>query len=200
MLALSQDFLSARSRTPGIPLQLVLEPCRPAEVLRQAVDGVRPLATERLVTVTLDAHTDVAVDADPLRLRQVVDNLLTNAVKYNRYDGSIDVVLDDAEGTRSDASEDTPSPVEGVRIQVTDTGHGMSAEELESLFTRFYRTAGARDSGVDGTGLGLNIARDIVQAHGGTIDIASAPDQGTTVTVWLPRSVASGEIAHEVAS
>ncbi len=200
MLALSQDFLTARSRAPGIPLQLVLEPCRPADVLRQAVEGVRPLATERLVTVTLAARTDVSVDADPLRLRQVVDNLLTNAVKYNRYDGAIDVVLEDAEGVRSDAAEEGGAAVDGVRLEVTDTGHGMSPEELDSLFTRFYRTAGARDSGVEGTGLGLGITRDIVRAHGGTIDIVSAPDEGTTVTVWLPRSAAAGELAHEVAS
>jgi signal transduction histidine kinase len=204
MLALSQDFLATRTRSPGVPLQVVPEPCHPAEVVHQAVEAVRPLATERLVTVTVDARTDVSIEADPLRLRQVVDNLLTNAVKYNRYDGTIEVVVDTAAGVRTDGAdggdEHGAPTVDGVCLQVHDTGHGMSPEELEGLFTRFYRTTGARESGVQGTGLGLGISRDIVLAHGGTIDVRSEPGEGTTVTVWLPRRAATGALEQEVAS
>lgn len=195
MLALSRDFLTARSRTPGVPLQLLVEACRPSDVARSAVEGVRPLATERLITIRLDARTESTIPADPLRLRQVLDNLLTNAVKYNRYDGTIDVVVQEAQ--RSGEAVDVPAdhdaaPVPGVEISVRDTGRGMSEEELASLFTRFYRTDGARDSDVQGTGLGLSITQDIVRAHGGVVDITSRVEEGTTVTVWLPAPADEG--------
>ncbi len=201
MLALSRDFLSARSRTPGVPLQLLMEPCRPSELARSAVEGVRPLATERLITVRLDSRTDSTIPADPLRLRQVLDNLLTNAVKYNRYDGTIDVVVQDAD--RSSEAVDVPAEhgpvaVPGVEIVVRDTGRGMTEDELASLFTRFYRTDRARSSGVQGTGLGLSITQDIVRAHGGSVDITSRLEEGTTVTVWLPAA-ADESVARDVA-
>lgn len=201
MLALSSDFLSARSRKPSAALTLVLGTCHPSEVARQAVEGVRPLAAERLITIELDATSETSIDADPLRLRQVVDNLLTNAVKYNRYDGRVDVVVRDVEGTPHDAADgdgDGPS-VPGVEIRVSDTGVGMTEEELATLFTRFYRTDRARSSEVQGTGLGLSITREIVHAHGGTIDVTSAPDQGTTIAVWLPVAADTGVDAQEVA-
>ncbi|WP_317698597.1 HAMP domain-containing sensor histidine kinase [Aeromicrobium sp. REDSEA-S32_B7] len=206
MLALSRDFLSARSRTPGVPLQLLMEPCRPSELARSAVEGVRPLATERLITVRLDTRTESTIPADPLRLRQVLDNLLTNAVKYNRYDGTIDVVVQDAH--RADEALDLPVEddiasegavaVPGVEIVVRDTGRGMTEDELASLFTRFYRTDRARSSGVQGTGLGLSITQDIVRAHGGSVDITSRLEEGTTVTVWLPAA-ADESVARDVA-
>ena len=186
MLALSQDFLAARSRAPGAALTLVPEPCRPDEVVRHAVEGVRPAAAERLVTVTLDAATRTTVLADPLRVRQVVDNLLGNAVKYNRYDGRIDVAVRDAVRPTEDATPGSPSEQPGVEVVVADTGVGMSEADAEALFTRFYRTDQARSSTVQGTGLGLSIAREIVEAHGGRIEVSSVLDEGTTVTVWLP--------------
>lgn len=205
MLALSHDFLTARSRTPGVPLRIVRESCTPSAVVRQAVEGVRPVATERLVTVRVDATTETDIAADPLRLRQVVDNLLTNAVKYNRYDGTIDVSVREAMRARPTEGDDgAGSPrgsasVPGVEIVVADTGHGMTEEELQALFTRFYRTRGARDSGVQGTGLGLSIAQQIVEAHGGVIDIRSRPEQGTTVSVWLPTSADASSAEQDVA-
>jgi signal transduction histidine kinase len=212
MLALSRDFLSARSRTPGVPLQLLVEPCRPGDVVRRAVEGALPMATERLITVRLEVETETSVPADPLRLRQVVDNLLTNAVKYNRYDGTIDVTVreaarcpDEADGAAPDVPRPEPSRPElprrelpGVEIVVSDSGRGMTDEELGALFTRFYRTDRARASEVQGTGLGLSITRDIVTAHGGAVDIASRPEEGTTVTVWLPAA-ADGTVARDVA-
>jgi signal transduction histidine kinase len=86
----------------------------------------------------------------------------------------------------------------GVEIVVSDSGRGMTDEELGALFTRFYRTDRARASEVQGTGLGLSITRDIVTAHGGAVDIASRPEEGTTVTVWLPAA-ADGTVARDVA-
>ncbi|KQO41932.1 cell wall metabolism sensor histidine kinase WalK [Aeromicrobium sp. Leaf245] len=205
MLALSRDFLTARSRTPGVPLRIVRESCTPSAVVRQAVEGVRPVATERLVTVRVDAATEIDIAADPLRLRQVVDNLLTNAVKYNRYDGTIEVSVREVTRPRPvEADGGAGSPhgapaVPGVEIVVADTGHGMTEDELQALFTRFYRTRGARDSGVQGTGLGLSIAQQIVEAHGGVIDIRSRPEQGTTVSVWLPASADVSSAEQDVA-
>lgn len=201
MLALSRDFLTARSRAPGAPLQIVRESCNPGDLVRRAVEGIRPVAAERLVTVQLTAETDLAIAADPLRLRQVVDNLLTNAVKYNRYDGSIDIVIRElARDAPTDAdAAASGGPVPGIEIVVADTGRGMTEEELQALFTRFYRTGGARDSDVAGSGLGLSIAQQIVHAHGGHIDITSHPEQGTRVCVWLPVSADAASVQQDVA-
>lgn len=208
MLALSRDFLTARSRAPGATLQLLVEPCTPGEVVRRAVEDIRPLAAERLITLQLEVATDATIPADPLRLRQVVDNLLTNAVKYNRYDGTIDVVVRDASRDRTGTAAGAPEPsasdggdtqVPGVEILVRDTGPGMAEDELAALFTRFYRTERARASDVQGTGLGLSITREIVAAHGGWVDITSQVEDGTTVVVWLP-AVGDGTLALEVTS
>lgn len=197
-LNLSRDFLAARTREPAAGLQIVAETCRPVDLVRQAVDDVRPAAVQRLVSIVLTPSTDAEIDADPLRFRQVVDNLLTNAVKYNVFDGRVEVVVRDA--TRSadgDGDGDGREETSGVEVQVSDTGAGMDEQARAGLFTRFYRTDEARSSTVQGTGLGLSIVHDIVEAHHGTIDVQSDVGVGTTVTVWFPTV---GSVTAEEAS
>jgi two-component system phosphate regulon sensor histidine kinase PhoR len=112
------------------------------------------------------------LEADAFRLRQVVDNLLSNAVKYNVHSGRIAVTLQ-----ATDAS---------IELRVTDTGRGMTADEQERLFERFYRADSVRGSSMHGTGLGLSISRDIMRKHGGDLWLESVPGRGTAAIATLP--------------
>ena len=114
----------------------------------------------------------VYVRADNQRLKQVLLNLLSNGIKYNRPGGRLTVTAD------------TPAPGR-VRLSVTDTGHGMSAEQLTRAFEPFDRL-GAERSSVEGTGLGLALAKSLVEAMHGTIEVESQIDAGTSFTVELP--------------
>jgi CheY-like chemotaxis protein/anti-sigma regulatory factor (Ser/Thr protein kinase) len=122
------------------------------------------------------------VFADQQRLKQVLINLLSNAVKYNRTGGEISVHCAEL-------------PDAKVEILVRDTGHGMSAQQLERLFNPFDRL-GAETGDVEGTGLGLSLSRGLVNAMGGSISAESEPDTGTTMRVLLARAEhpADGEL------
>ena len=127
-------------------------------------------AVTRQVTLTVDAPGDLApIDVDPLRIREVLTNLLSNALRHTPAQGSVTVrVVQAGDG--------------GVTVHVQDTGRGMSAEEIAHAFDRFYKGSDSR-----GTGLGLTIARSLVAAHGGEIRASSAPHSGTTITFTLPK-------------
>ncbi|HEV8636653.1 MAG TPA: chemotaxis protein CheB [Chloroflexota bacterium] len=149
-------------------------------VVGAAVETARALAGER--TINFEAPREaVQAHADPGRLQQVALNLLTNALQHAPDSERIDVRLRRAE---SDAE-----------LQVQDHGHGIPAEHLPHIFSRFYRVAGPARAESTGLGLGLPISRAIVAAHGGTIQVSSAEGQGTTFTVRLPlprRDTAAG--------
>jgi signal transduction histidine kinase len=112
------------------------------------------------------------VSADPVRIGQVIDNLISNALKFTPAGGRVDV--------RAEQSGDV------VRIEVADTGMGIPEGEQERLFERFYRTSQAQERAVPGAGLGLAIAKAIVEAHGGEISCTSAAGAGTTFAIELP--------------
>jgi two-component system sensor histidine kinase BaeS len=118
--------------------------------------------------LTVDCEPGATVSADPVRLRQVVLNLLANALRHTPDDGS--VVLAGSPGT----------------ITVTDTGEGISADDLPHVFDRFRRVDPSRTRATGGTGLGLAIVKQIVDAHGGSVTIESVVGEGTTVTVRIP--------------
>jgi len=134
---------------------------------------------ERGQTLDLDIDEDLPrAMADPSRVRQVVTNLLTNAHQYTQEGGGIAVV---ARATRH-----------MLTVEVSDTGRGMTPEEVEHVFERFYRAA---EAGQPGTGLGLAIVKSLVDLQGGSIDVRSALGEGTTFTVRLPRATEPGEHA-----
>lgn len=139
----------------------------------ECLDLLRPLLEQRRIAVQSDLPS-LWVLGDPERLAQVLVNLLTNAIIYNRDGGYLGLTL---------ALEH-----DQVRLAVTDTGVGIPAEELPHLFERFYRVDKARTPG--GTGLGLAICQGIVTAHAGTITVSSQVNVGTTFTVHLPAAVA----------
>jgi signal transduction histidine kinase len=116
----------------------------------------------------------VPLVADPRRVSQVVENLISNGIKYTSDDGFVEVRVD-VEGT-------------DARLQVVDDGPGVEAEEAVRVFERFYRSSSARASGVQGAGLGLWICRMIVQAHGGAIAFESEVGAGSVATVRLPAA------------
>lgn len=121
----------------------------------------------------LQAEGPVIVDADPQRMRQVLDNLLDNAAKYAPRGAAVQV--------RVGGDEDS------AYLTVTDRGAGIAAADLPRMFEKFTRLESARASGIPGSGLGLYICRSIVEAHGGRIHVESAIDHGSTFTVRMPR-------------
>ncbi len=171
MKRLTQSLLELARYDAG---QETLERCRfdLAEQTRACVELVRPLARPRKLQIQSDLAPVEAL-GDPDRLSRVLLNLLTNAIDHNREGGEVRV------STRAE-------PGAAVVI-VADTGHGIAAEDLPHVFARFYRADKARARAEGHSGLGLAICKAIVDAHGGSIDLASQPGAGTAVTIRLPR-------------
>jgi signal transduction histidine kinase len=179
LMRLVDDILFI-ARVDAGRLSLELQTVDVAELASMAVESARPFAGRKNQTLTLEAEPDLpALQADPTRMNQLVDNLISNAIKYTPEGGTATVVV-----ARSDGA---------VHLEVRDSGVGIPPDELEKLFTRFFR---ASTSGVaQGTGLGLSIVKSIVEAHRGTIDVRSEVGEGTTFLVDLPLQVSEHEPA-----
>jgi signal transduction histidine kinase len=136
------------------------------------VRRVQALADQSGIALQVESKDTALVIGDPTLLEQAVLVLLDNAIKYNRHGGRVTV------GT---AVKD-----KYAFLEVSDTGIGIDAEHLPHLGERFYRVDKSRSREAGGTGLGLSIARSIAVVHGGTLNLTSIPDQGTTVTLKLP--------------
>jgi heavy metal sensor kinase len=135
----------------------------------ECVEAITPLAAER--GIRFDCNLEPAQSSgDPERIAQVITNLLTNAIHYNRDNGEVHIRTAQRDGVAT--------------LTVSDTGNGISRDDLPHIFERFYRAEKSRSTGR--TGLGLAISKAIVEAHGGTIEVASELDKGTTFTVRLP--------------
>ncbi|MET0425174.1 MAG: HAMP domain-containing sensor histidine kinase [Actinoplanes sp.] len=150
------------------------EPMYVRDVLERAVDihrGTAHAAGVRLETVITG---EPVVEADAVRLRQVVGNLVSNAIRHTPAGGLVTVAAHDR------------------TITVRDTGVGIAAENLPKIFDRFWRADESRSRTTGGSGLGLAIARKLVEAHGGTIEVESEPGRGTLFTVRLPESGFTG--------
>jgi two-component system sensor histidine kinase BaeS len=118
------------------------------------------------------APPSMTLEIDPVRIREVLSNLLSNALRHTPAGGSVTVTINDA--------------TESVAVAVRDTGVGLTPEDLARVFDRFYKGPESR-----GSGLGLTIARSLVRAHGGDITASSHPGAGTTMIVALPRETDS---------
>ena len=143
-----------------------------ADLAATSATAHRAVAAEAAVAMTVDAPAPVWVQADAGRLRQVLGNLLSNAIRYTDRDGHVLVRVRAVDG-------------EAV-LTVQDTGVGIAAADLPRVFDRFWRADPARQRATGGTGLGLTIAHRIVTDHGGRIEVASRPGVGTTFDVHLP--------------
>jgi signal transduction histidine kinase len=148
------------------------EPTDAAELVEESIEGIRPLAEEKLISLRVDLPARLpALLVDPGRVHQVFTNLLTNALKFTPQGGTITVA---ASLTNDD----------GVRFTVTDSGCGIAAKDLPVLFDRFWQANQRSNRG--GIGLGLSIAKGIVEGHQGTIGVESKEGQGTTFFFTLP--------------
>lgn len=170
------------SRIESGNLSLSPEPVAVADIVDQVVKLMRPLGTPRQIEVrALPSATRVRyVRADRQRLNQILLNLMSNAIKYNRQGGSVTVSCEDAAGG-------------GVRIGVTDSGVGIRPEKLALLFTPFERL-GADQTGIEGTGLGLALSRGLAEAMGGKIGVSSEVDRGSTF--WIELAAATEAAAE----
>jgi signal transduction histidine kinase/DNA-binding response OmpR family regulator len=177
------------SRTEADQLSLSIEAVSVQDVIADALEIIRPLAISR--GVHLDPPPVLQVSqyaaADLQRLRQVLINLLSNAVKYNHPTGTVTVTVDGGPGGT-------------LRISVTDTGLGIPEDQLNELFVPFERLDAAQ-AGIEGTGLGLALSRQLVQKMGGETGVASTPGQGSTFWIELPATepiaVTQAAIGHD---
>ena len=163
-------------------LDITLRPVRldVVDVVRRVVESQTPMAEAKDQAITIDALATATAEADPDRLREAVENIVSNAVKYSPRGGRISVSV---------ATEPAAATPAGGRIviRVADQGSGLTAEDLSRVFGRFQRLSATPTGGESSTGLGLSIAKQIVELHGGSVSAASAgPGQGSTFEIALP--------------
>jgi two-component system phosphate regulon sensor histidine kinase PhoR len=166
-----------------------------AEVVHACLESQRPAAEAKRITVNvqpsdapIDASSPCRVRADREGLREILDNLVDNAIKYTSEGGAVTIAWRSKErGARSEDGEAALDPRPSTLIlSVTDTGIGIKPQDQERVFERFYRVDKARSRELGGTGLGLSIVKHLVQAFGGKVAVESTPGQGSTFTVALP--------------
>jgi signal transduction histidine kinase/ActR/RegA family two-component response regulator len=183
LLALINEVLDIAAIEAG-RLTLSLEPVWVADVVSETVSLIRPLADQQGILLVSPARTcDAHVLGDRQRLKQVLLNLLSNAVKYNRPAGSVHLTCEHVNGR--------------LRVKVADTGPGIPAEALERLFVPFERL-GSEHGTVEGTGLGLPLSKRLADAMGGSLELESIPQQGSTFWVELPLIEAPAEAAADL--
>jgi signal transduction histidine kinase len=145
------------------------------EVARQAIEGAKPEAERRDISIQLNAPFEAFMDGDRSELEMILNNLISNSVKYNRDHGKVDITIDIA--------------VEGVKIQVQDTGIGMTQEETQRLFSDFSRIKNEKTRNILGSGLGLSTVKKLATLYDGDIAVKSEPDVGSTFTVTMRNSL-----------
>jgi signal transduction histidine kinase len=173
LLRLVSDLLLLGHIEAG-SLPLELAPAEVADLIEEAVRARSAPAYRRGVTLELSVPDGPPLRVDRLRMLQVLDNLISNAIKFTEPGGSVGVIA------RHQAAE--------WRIDVSDTGIGIPADEQKRIFERFFRAANARVQAVPGTGLGLSVVQAIVELHGGRLGVRSTPGRGTVFSVYLKAS------------
>ncbi|MGD9519187.1 MAG: sensor histidine kinase, partial [Armatimonadota bacterium] len=150
-------------------------PQKLSDIISVVVELMAPVAQQHGVTLTTQVPDDLrSVDADREELIRLFNNLVSNAIKYNRPGGTVTIT----------AAEDGAY----VKVAVADTGVGISEEGLKRLFTEFFREKRPETREISGTGLGLSIVKRIVDFYHGRLDVQSKIGEGSTFTVWLPFS------------
>ncbi|PYD01669.1 sensor histidine kinase [Microbacterium esteraromaticum] len=173
LLAIVSDLVAASAMSRmGVSITLHPEPIDLTALAASSIESALLPAAERGISIELLADGPIMVNADPHRIRQVIDNLISNAVKYGRVRGRVDV-----EVRRHD---------DRITLTVADDGPGIPPGEVPRLFERFFRSALVRQSVTHGSGLGLSISRDIVLAHDGRLTVRTALGEGSEFTMSLP--------------
>ena len=169
------------SRIEAGHLSLSLEPVLVDELITELIDSIQPLAFAREIRIHLvnSVSEHLFVKSDRVRLKQVLMNLINNAIKYNRTKGAVTI---DIQRITSDIQNTAK-----IRISVADTGIGISSEDIPKLFTPFERI-GAEKTQTEGTGLGLMVVKKLLEAMGGIVGVVSTPGKGSTFWIELPQS------------
>jgi two-component system sensor histidine kinase BaeS len=168
------EDLKTLAETEASGFRLDLQPASIEEVVRGSVEGFRPRAGTGGVTLRVEvAEALPVVQMDRTRIEQVVGNLLENAIRHTPSGGTVAVSAEAADA-------------EGVRVAVADAGEGIPPESLPFVFERFYRADPSRARTTGGAGLGLTIAKQLVEAHGGSIRVESTPGSGSRFIFDIP--------------
>jgi signal transduction histidine kinase len=180
-LLLLAETDSQRFEVARLPVQL-------DRLVERSADMFRGAAEERGVRLAASGGETVTIAGDADRLRQVINNLIDNSLKFTPPGGHVLVTV-------------RPDERQGEAVlRVTDTGSGITAEDLPHVFERFYRgdKSRQRESYTSGNGLGLSICRSIVAAHGGSIEVESSPGKGATFVVRLPMVASQAMLASAI--
>jgi len=151
-----------------------IRPVNLTEIAKSAIVTVQPYAIQMEVTINLEVRSEAIINADPADLEIIFNNLISNAVKYNRIGGRADIIIDTTD--------------DEVVISFSDTGIGISKDDIQNLFTEFVRIKNEKTRNITGSGLGLSIVKKVIQLYFGTITVESKPDVGTVFTVRLPKN------------
>ncbi|HEY3111514.1 MAG TPA: ATP-binding protein [Chloroflexota bacterium] len=181
---LTGDLLTL-ARSDRDQLELAVAPLDLGALAGEVVRRIEPMARQRGVALSIRAgEPGRLVEADPDRLQQVLLILLDNAIKHTPSGGRVTVEVRADDGQAS--------------VVVADTGEGIAPEHLPRVFERFYRADAARSREAGGTGLGLAIAKSLIDAHGGSLTLASAPGAGTRATIRLPTAPHAASLASRL--
>lgn len=170
MRQLILDLLDLTKIETGKPTQK-LETVNIRKIVQMAVDTIRPYAIQKDVDIYINSRENIEMKADPGEIEIIMNNLVSNAVKYNRTGGRVDIFLE-----KKDVK---------LKITVSDTGIGLKKDDKEKIFDDFVRIKSSQTREVTGSGLGLSIVKKIVNMYQGSIDVQSEPDKGTSFIVTL---------------
>jgi signal transduction histidine kinase len=170
MRQLILDLLDLTKIETGKPSQKI-ELVSIRKIIQMAVDTIRPYAIQKDVDIYINSRDDIEMKADPGEIEIIMNNLISNAVKYNRTGGRVDIFYEKSE-TR-------------LTISISDTGIGLKKEDKEKIFDDFVRIKNSQTREITGSGLGLSIVRKIVDMYHGNIEVQSEPEKGTTFIITL---------------
>lgn len=167
-------LLMTESNSGGICL--IEEKVEMADLVNQCIARVEPLTRSKNIEVSFEPQNQIEITGDGEKLSLAVTNLLENAIKFNLEDGKVNVSL--RECPRGD----------GIEIRIEDTGIGIPQDRIQFLFESFTQADMTPTRKFSGAGLGLPVAKAIIEAHGGSIDVSSSPGMGSEFKIWLPKS------------
>jgi signal transduction histidine kinase len=168
------ESLMADAMADALDITIRPEPVDLVALLRDLVEATQPLAARKRQTITFTAPAALELMCDSDRIREAIDNVLSNAIKYSPIGGRIDVAAECGD--------------QSAIIRITDRGPGLSAEDLARLFGRFQRLSAKPTGGESSTGLGLSIVKRIVDLHGGTVGAETTGPSGTTFKIVIPSA------------
>ncbi|MFK8022352.1 MAG: PAS domain S-box protein [Ilumatobacter sp.] len=185
LLHLVEDLLMLSQIESGA-FQVSKRPCDVARVIVSAEESISSVAERSGVEIKLDIADLPELEADAPGLERVMLNLMSNAVKFTKPGGIVTVTARPTADARA------------IELSVRDDGIGVPSDEIQHLFTRFFRSSNAENAQIQGSGLGLSIVQSIVERHGGSVDVDSVEGRGTTFTVVLPTTFSPTHDRQEV--